>query len=93
MGSNLIATIIVVAVVVAIVLIKKKQTKNSSWKGEVIKKKDISDEDNENHVYRLIFKTDDGKKAKLSVSEEVYNQAKVGDRYEKLSGDNTPKKI
>ncbi len=92
-STNLISTIILVAIIVVILVLKKKKEKNSSWKGELIKKKDLTDEDNENHVYRLIFKKDNGKKAKIPVNEETYNQAKIGDRYEKSAGDYIPKKI
>lgn len=92
-STDLISTIILIAIIVVFLVLKKKKEKNSSWKGELIKKKDITDEDNENHVYRLIFKKDNGKKAKVSVNEEAYNQAKIGDRYEKAAGDYLPKKI
>lgn len=81
------------AIIVAVVIFKRKKFKNSSWKGELIKKRAISDEDNENYIYKLIIKTDGGKKVKISVSEEIYNQAKGGERYEKIAGDNIPKKI
>ena len=93
MSTNLISTIVLVVIIAVIVAFKRKKTKNSSWKGELIKKKDITDEDNENHVYRLIFKTDSGKKIKVPVSENVFNQAKIGTKYEKIAGDNIPQKI
>lgn len=92
-STNIISTIVLIIIITVILTLKSKKEKNSSWKGELIKKKDITDEDNENHVYRLIFKKDNGKKAKVSVNEETFNQAKIGDRYEKLSGDYLPKKI
>ena len=91
--SNPALTVALVIIVIVFLVLKKKKEKNSSWKGELIKKKDIADEDDENHVYRLIFKKDNGKKAKVSVNQEIYNQAKIGDRYEKMAGDYIPKKI
>jgi hypothetical protein len=93
MKSNFIATIIIVLVIVLVVIFKKRKSKASSWKGELFKKRIISDEDDENHVYKLIIKTDGGKKVKISVSEEIYNQAKEGERYEKIAGEDIPKKI
>jgi len=93
MKTELISTLVLIAVVTVFLTLKSKKEKNSSWKGELIKKKDITDEDDENHVYRLIFKKDNGKKAKVSVSEEIYNQATIGDKYEKAKGVYIPKKI
>lgn len=92
-STELISTIILVVVIAVFLTLKSRKNKNSTWKGELIKKRDITDEDNENHVYRLIFKTDDGKKAKVTVNEEIYNQAKIGDKFEKMTGDYIPKKI
>lgn len=92
-STELISTIILVVVIAVFLMLKSKKNKNSTWKGELIKKKDFTDEDNENHLYRLIFKTEDGKKAKVTVKEEMYNQAKIGDKYEKMLGDYIPKKI
>lgn len=80
------------AIIVVIVVFKRKKVKNSSWKGELIKKKAISDEDGENYLYRLIFKTDAGKKVKVSVKESVFDQATIGDLYEKKAGENIPQK-
>ena len=93
MSTNLISTIVLVVIIAVIIAFKRKKAKNSSWKGELIKKKDITDEDDENHVYRLIFKTDSGKKIKVPVSGNVFNQAKIGARYEKIAGNNIPQKI
>lgn len=93
MKSELVSTLVIVAALIVYFVIKRKNTKASSWKGELIKKRDLTDEDDKNHVYRLLFKTDSGKRAKVSVSEDIYNQAQVGDRYEKLPGFFIPKKI
>ena len=93
MKQNIIGTLVIIAIVIILVMARNKRIRNSAWKGELVKKKDISDEDDENHVYKLIFETDAGKKEKLTVSEATYQKAKIGDRYEKLAGDNTPKKI
>lgn len=93
MKQNFIYTLVLLGIIIFLVAMKRRSKKNASWKGELIKKKDITDEDDENHVYRLIFKTDSGKTEKVSMTETVYNDSKVGDRYEKLSGTNSPHKI
>lgn len=90
---ELISTIFLVLFLIVFFSLKSKKEKDSSWKGELVKKRDISDEDNENHVYVLIFKTDGGKRAKARVSEEIYNQSSVGERFEKLKGEYIPRKI
>ena len=90
---EIISTILLVLFLIVFFSLKSKREKDSSWKGELIKKKDISDEENENHVYLLIFKTEEGKKAKTRVSEEFYNKANVGERFEKIKGEYSPRKI
>lgn len=52
----------------------------------------MTDEDGDTYGYKLIFKKEDCEKAKVKVSEEMYNQAQVGDKYEKLKGEYIPKK-
>ncbi len=90
---ELLSTVAIVIGVTVFLSLKSKKEKASSWQGELIKKKDLTDEDNENHVYRLIIKTDQGKKKKVTVSEEMFNQAKKGDKYEKAKGEYLPKKL
>ena len=91
--TELISTIAIIAVIVVYFKLKRKKQKESSWKGELLKKRIVCDEDGDERYYRLFFKTDNGKKVKVNVSEDVYNKAQVGDRYEKVKGDYTPKKI
>lgn len=86
-------TLILIAIIAVFIVLKKRKVKSSSWTGELIKKRVLSDEDDENHVYRLIFKIQNGKKITVSVSEDLYNHADIGEKYEKLSGDLIPKKI
>jgi hypothetical protein len=90
---EIIATVFLVLFLILVFSLKSKREKDSSWTGELIKKKDISDEDNENHVYILIFKTNSGKKTKSRVSEEIYSRATIGERYEKIKGEYIPRKL
>lgn len=91
--SELIATITLVSVITIFLALKSNKEKESSWKGELIKKKTIYDEDQSPSAYKLIFRKEDGKKTRVGVSEAMYNQAQVGERYEKVKGDYIPKKI
>lgn len=91
--TELISTIVIVAVIVVYFKFKRKKQKESSWKGKLLKKRIICDEDGDEVYYRLFFKTDNGKKVKVNVSKEIYNKAEVSDRYEKVKGDHIPKKI
>jgi len=91
--NEIIITIFLVIGVTIFFTMKSRKEKDSSWKGELIKKRTMTDEDGDTYGYKLIFKKEDGKKAKVKVSEEMYNQAQVGEKYEKISGDYIPKKI
>mgnify|MGYP001768291132 CR=1 FL=1 len=90
---EIVATIILVIVITLVFTIKSKKYKDSSWVVEVIKKKVYSDEDNENHVYKLFFKTQEGKRYKVNVDENTYNQTNIGDKFQKIKGEYLPKKI
>ncbi len=91
--NELIPTILLVLGLTIFFTIKSKKDKDSSWKGELVKKKTYSDEDDENHVYQLTFKTEDGKKKKARVGEDYYNQVQIGDKFEKNKGEYVPRKV
>ena len=92
-SQETIITILLVLGLTVFFTLKSKKEKDSSWKGELIKKKTYSDEDDENHIYQLIFKTEEGKKVKTKVGEDYYNQVQVGDKFEKDKGEYVPRKI
>lgn len=90
---ELILTIIFVLGVTAIISFFSFKKKNSTWKGYLSdrKMKMFTDEDGfSKEEYRLIFTTDDGKKEKLVVSKDYYNNAVMGKRYVKNKGDWNP---
>lgn len=91
--NEIITTIVFVLGVTIFFTLKSKKEKESFWKGELIKKRTMTDEDGDIKVYKLIFKTDSGKKTKVKVSEEMYNQAQIGEKYEKIKGEYIPRKI
>jgi len=92
-SQETIITILLVLGLTVFFTLKSKKEKDSSWKGELIKKKTYSDEDDENHIYQLIFKTEEGKKVKAKVGEDYYNQVQIGDKFEKDKGEYVPRKI
>jgi hypothetical protein len=93
MKTELISTIILVILVTVILTLRSKKERASYWKGELVKKNDFTDEDNENHMYRLTFKTEVGKKKKVTVKEELYMKSKIGDKFEKMAGEYIPKRL
>ncbi len=92
---NRIETVMTIFLVIGLTVfftLKSKKEKDSSWKGELVKKKTYSDEDGENHVYQLTFKIEGGKKKKVKVGEDYYNQVQIGDKFEKDKGEYVPRK-
>ena len=90
-------TVVFVIAVTAIFSYFSYRQKKSGWTGELIDKKYIeadSDDDSstpEKHI--LIFKTNTGKKVKVTVSKDTYNAFSLGDQASKKSGEYYPKKI
>jgi len=68
--------------------------RNEEWKGEVIKKKFSAGDDETNPYYYLTFKTEKGKKKKISTpSKQYWDTWEVGDKGEKKKGEFFPVKI
>jgi len=94
--------IVIIAVLIAVVIsyfVITKQIK-SAWKGTLVDKKESRNHVNRQSmsgsrysIYYLIFETDSGKKVKLSVNGDFYAEFKIGDKFEKKSGELNPKKI
>jgi hypothetical protein len=90
---NIVGTLVLLVGIIVYFILKRRNEKGSSWTGELIKKQDISDEEDQNHIYRLVFKTDEGKTVKVLVKEDLYNQAQIGEKYQKMAGIFIPKKV
>lgn len=91
--NEIILTIIFVLFVTAIVTYSSFRQKKSAWKGSLIDKK-IKEDDESGNSYKLIFKTDTGKKVKIQVAtRKAFDEFKIGDKYEKKSGEYFPFKI
>jgi hypothetical protein len=91
--NEIIITIVFVILVTIFFTLKSKKEKESAWRGELVKKRIMSDEDGDTYAYKLIFKTESGKKVKSKVSEEMFNQAQIGERFEKVRGEYIPRRI
>jgi len=99
---NLTLIIVIVAVVIATIIgyfVVTKQIK-SAWKGTLVDKKETRNRVDRSRpggaaysIYYLIFETEEGKKIKFSVNGDFYAECQVGDKFEKKSGDQNPKKI
>jgi len=91
--NSLIGFIIVTAVISFFVFKKR----NDSWKGKLVDKKHkkVYDEDGDysSDRYILKFETENGKKKKASVKKKDFDEANIGDSYEKKKGSFTPTKI
>lgn len=80
-------------------LMKKRvaKKKESSWKGELIDKEHLEYEDDDSSyskdLYTLHFKTDENKKIKLHVPQNIYENWKINNKAEKIKGELFPKKI
>lgn len=88
---------IIILVFVLFVRRRVSSVKNSEWTGEVLdKSQEEKYDDNdkfEGYAYSVKVKTDDGRIRYSGVSEEVYDEVKIGDRLKKEKGAMGPKKI
>lgn len=80
---------LVIGFIILIIKIVTK-SKKQAWQGEIIDKiyntYEDFDTDVERDLYTLVIKTDVGKNIKYNVSQQAYEQFKVGDKVEKKSG-------
>ena len=94
--SETILTIIFVLAVTGIITYFSFKKKNSAWKGTLIKKRVSTSTDEDGFTsttYKLVFKKDDGKKARCSVKQSVFDTFFEDRRYEKVKGEWLPKEI
>lgn len=92
--TETIITIIFVLFVTAIFTFISFRQKKQAWKGELIKKTKNEDDESGVTYYKLIFKTEEGKKKRVQVtSQKAFDQFNIGDKVEKKSGEYFPTKI
>lgn len=87
-------SVIVVVVLIIVFGLWTWNKKNEVWKGELVKKKFTSGDEDSRTVYYLIFKTDEGKKKRFTTYDEASWAAwDEGDRAEKRKGEFFPVRI
>jgi len=85
----MVVAVVALTVVLSIVSIKKQK---SCWIG-VLEKKIIKEDNSSANIYfTLRFRTDDGKKVNVQVSQDMFNAFNKGDRVIKKSGVPYPEK-
>lgn len=83
---SILAFLAVTAVLTFFALKKQK----SSWTGVLVDKTHTEDDESGRDFYKLIFKTDGGKKIKWDVDQNMYNTSEIGKRFKKEKGDLFP---
>jgi len=87
-------SIILVVVIIVIVMISTKKKKQEIWKGKLEKKKQNYADENTTETYSLIFRTDEGKRKRVTISSrDIYDSWNVGDMAEKRQGEYYPTKV
>lgn len=74
------------------------KSKASAWQGTIVDKifnerRDFDNDKKMNQFYSIEVQTDDGKKSKMAVSKQMYDDFAVGDHLVKKSGELWPKKV
>ena len=93
MNSEVLMSIGFFILVTAIISYFSYKQKQSSWQGEVIKKRSHYDDESLRTTYRLIFRTNEGKKKRMQVTKTVYEKFEVGQKVNKEKGEYLPKKV
>jgi len=95
--QTIIATVAVIGGFTAFLSYLSYRQKQSSWKGEVTGKyheEAVTDDNGSSpERFKVVFKTESGKKVTVDVFEKEYNNYKVGDKAKKKSGEYFPVKL
>jgi hypothetical protein len=84
-----VTAIIFVAGILIYFRVKKK---NDQWSGVLLKKNHYPGDMETNESWKLVFKTDDGKKKRYQVKKQVFEQWNEGDKAVKKQGSYMPEK-
>jgi len=105
---NPILIVIIILCVIGLAIYLYIRRLNSAWKGTLIDKQIIQKQVVDNSVdrnmsdtrkvrteinYQMTFQTENDKRINLSVNSNFYNTSVIGDKFEKVKGEYTPKKI
>ena len=92
--NELLLTIIFVGGFAAILAYFAHKQKQSTWEGQLIKKRHSYDDESGQTSYKLIFKTAEGKKKRVQIrSKAEYERWIEGDRAVKKAGVYFPEKV
>ncbi len=69
---------------------KRKKKGKGEWHGVVEEKKVKGDYSLGKYKLSVVFRTDEGQKIKMDMSEELFNKYEKGKRYHKRSGEDYP---
>jgi hypothetical protein len=68
----------------------KKKRRNEEWYGVVEEKREEGDFSLRKHTHAVIFRTGEGHKRKLKMTEEQFNRYEKGKQYHKRKGEDYP---
>lgn len=87
-------SIIFIVIIFVIVILWTKKKKDEEWEGELVKKRVNWGDEESAPIFYLIFKSDSGKRKKVTISSErEWNEWEVGDRGKKDKGEFFPKRM
>ena len=69
---------------------RRKKRRQEEWFGVVEEKSIEGDYSLKKHKHVIIFRTGEGQKRKMKMSEELYNKYEKGQQYRKRSGEDYP---
>lgn len=72
---------------------KKRKRKNEEWFGVVEEKRGEDDYSLKKHPYIVIFRTNEGFKRKMKVSQELFHKYEKGKQYHKKKGKDYPEPL
>jgi hypothetical protein len=72
---------------------KRKKRRQEEWFGILQEKRIEGDFSLKKHKYVAVFKTNEGQKRKMKLTEELYHTYEEGKQYRKRSGEDYPKPL
>jgi hypothetical protein len=72
---------------------KRKKRKKEEWYGVVEEKRVEGDYSVKKHTHVVVFRTSEGSKRKMKMTEEQFNKYEQGKQYRKRSGEDYPEPL
>jgi uncharacterized protein YxeA len=87
-------SIILVVIIIVIGIYTAKKRRDDQWSGVLEKKKQNYSDENSIDTYTLIFRTEEGKKKKVTINSlNDFNNWNIGDKAEKRKGEYFPNRV